>query len=216
MIKLDKRLHLIYEMVLQANASRIVDVGCDHGKLGARCAETGMDVVLTDISAESLNKAKKLFETLKLRGKFICTNGLNGVDYHNALVAICGMGGEQILNILKDHRPQSLVLCPHQSTQKLRSVLVEWGYKIVSDTMVLNRGTFYDVLWAERGEDSLTDKELVFGRSNLARNNLDFEKFLLVEYDKFKKIAENIKINDTKVVKYVTMIEELLKGENYV
>ncbi|MDR0850511.1 MAG: class I SAM-dependent methyltransferase [Christensenellaceae bacterium] len=212
MIRLDKRLNRVYEVVLSVDPKMVVDIGCDHGKLGAKCAGKGIKTILTDISIKSLGKAERLFESLKLDGTFMCTDGLEGIDFTDALVVIAGMGGEEIIKILSSSHPKQLVLCPHHNVIELREFLVEGAYRIVTDIMVLERGIFYSIIFAEFGQDKLSDKELIFGRDNLKRDNPDFEKFVLREYEKFEKIVKNTKISDTKVLKYVTMLEELIKG----
>ena len=219
-IKLNCRLNKIFDAVLGMKPLKVIDVGCDHGKLAVRCAESGIETLCTDISEQSLDKAKKLFEKLGLKGTFVCTDGLKGIDHTGALVVIAGMGGEEIIRILSgDKLAERLVLCPHQSTVKLREFLVDRGYKIALDSMVLERGTYYDVIAAtklQNKQDKLTELELVFGRTNLKRDNPDFESFVIYQKQKFEKILKKLKNRDAKVNKYVIMLDNLLRGEKNV
>ena len=150
MIKLDGRLGKVFELVLTSGIKIVVDLGCDHGKLGARCAEEGMRVTLTDISQKSLQKARELFKSLGLDGTFVCADGLEGIDYTNALVVIAGMGGCEMIRILSAHKPDYLVLCPHKNAEKLKDFLVEDGYKIIADTITKEGKKFYNIISAAK------------------------------------------------------------------
>jgi len=152
----------------------------------------------------------------ELRAVFLVGDGLSVFDVpiKNCTCVIAGMGGEQIIAMLKDNLKRNIfdefILQPMKSVVKVRQFLVENGYFIEEDIKVLCGSKFYDILKVKRGQDSLTERELIFGRTNLERDNPDFNKFLSKELKKFENAAKNMKIIDTKVVKYVTLLKELI------
>lgn len=73
-----------------------------------------------------------------------------------ATVVIAGMGGSLIVDILR--RSQSvldeterLVLQPNVAVAPLRRWLIEAGWQLVDEELVLENGHYYDILVAERG-----------------------------------------------------------------
>ena len=81
------------------------DVGCDHGYCteymlkNALCAHA----TVTDVSADCLKKAELLLADFMTSGvcSSLCTDGLQGVSENTDLVLIAGMGGIEIVNILR-------------------------------------------------------------------------------------------------------------------
>ena len=100
MSKLPKRLQKIAELVTKRN---ICDVGCDHGKLSDYLLNNGMvdSVIVSDISAPSLQKAIDLLKKHNYKFESICCDGLKG--YSGRQVDQCiisGMGGDEIIKII--------------------------------------------------------------------------------------------------------------------
>ena len=102
-ISLDPRLSLIAEVL--GTCTCCADIGSDHGRLGAfllqnhRCEH----VCLTDISAPSLEKARKLISLLGLEEKasFYVGDGAQILDRPVDAAIIAGMGGETIAEIIE-------------------------------------------------------------------------------------------------------------------
>ena len=65
---IDRRLQAVYN---QIDCKKVVDVGCDHGKLVAQLfLDKKIDkAILTDISVQSLDKAKKLMSQYEFNNK---------------------------------------------------------------------------------------------------------------------------------------------------
>ncbi len=152
----------------------LADVGCDHGNLAAACLKTGKAkrVILTDISAPSLEKAKTLLESEIATGTAtaVCCDGLKGVASKPDVAVIAGMGGMEIIHILRD-MPfflENLVLSPHKNAPELRTFLVQNGYRILRDYVITDGGKYYDVIACDRGKDQLSELQTQFGKTNLA------------------------------------------------
>lgn len=172
------------------------DVGCDHGYVAKEMLRRGKCrfAVASDISAKCLEKAKKLLSEEISGGRATCVvsdgfEGINGVD--TALIA--GMGGEEIISILKSAKelPENLVLQPMKNCDRVRKYAVSAGYKIEKDYVFGSDGKFYSLIVLKKGEDFLTDEETEFGRTNLISPSEDFVKMLTTEAEKLTAYAEN-------------------------
>lgn len=148
------------------------DVGCDHGYVSYEMLKQNKAerVYFSDISEKCLSKAEKLLYPFIIKGvaKGYVSNGFEKLPKVDcALVA--GMGGEEIISILSNALtlPETLVLQPMKNTEKVRVCLIEKGYKILKDYTFFADKKYYDVILCEKGEDSLTEDERLFGRTNI-------------------------------------------------
>ena len=180
------------------------DVGCDHGYCTQYALQNGLcnHAIFSDISAGSLDKAKKLLSAFVSEGKAtaVLGGGFYGVDKEVGQVLIAGMGGCEIVKILSDKShgflPKKFVFQPMLNADKLRRWIVENGGVITRDFTFFAEGKYYDVVCGRKaleGEtERYTDLEYEFGRDNLKERGKDFlsriekllkdvEKFLAVE-----------------------------------
>lgn len=203
----------------------VADVGCDHGKLGIElllhnyCA----NCIFSDISEPSLNKATNLSLEKQVYSKcqFIVSNGFEKFSSETKIdyAIIAGMGGREIVNILLN-RPKELdikkfVLQPNNNVVYLRRMLVQNGFKIILDEVVLDNGIFYNVLLVKYGKDLLLKNELEFGRTNLIKLNPDFVKYLEFKLNQLALILNDVK-GTTKEAEISALIEDIknvLKGK---
>lgn len=166
------------------------DVGCDHGYCAEYVLRQGLceRCYISDISAASLAKAEKLLSAYIEAGtvKSFCCAGLELVPKDAEQVLIGGMGGEEIIGILKDgFFPERLVLQPMKNSSKLREYLLGNGYAITRDYM-FSDGKFYDVICAQRCgvARKYDERTLLFGYDNLYSPTQDFIMFLRAEIGK--------------------------------
>lgn len=168
-ISLDPRLSLIADLV--GKCPVCADIGSDHGRLGAfllqnaRCKR----VVLTDISASSLEKARKLIAMLGLNDQtdFRVGSGALALDRPVDAAVIAGMGGETIAAILEksDGRLNGarLVMQPNVASEQLRRTLCRCGFRITDERLARDGRRIYPIIVAEAGEQRLTDPEALIG-----------------------------------------------------
>ena len=171
-IRLDERLTAV--AALAAGAEALCDVGCDHGKLACYAVQTGRAerALATDISAPSLRKAAELAAETGVydRVETRLGDGLDPVaDGEADTVVIAGMGGDLIARILErahaqDKKFRRLVLSPNTHPERVRTALAGTGYTITADMRVRCSGKAYTVIAAERGEESLGELQLLFGK----------------------------------------------------
>lgn len=185
---MNKRLEIIFSEI--PVCSSFADVGCDHGYIAKAMLDSGKcdDVIISDISAPSLNKAEKLLKRYIDCGKAraVVCDGLRLVPERNA-VLISGMGGEEIIKILSEapFKPEKLILSPMKNQDKVRAYLLENGYGIIKDYTFCDQ-RFYHLIIAGFGEpvEPYTDIELEFGRGNITTRPDDFILYIKKELEK--------------------------------
>ena len=168
-ISLDPRLSRIAEMV--GTCECCADIGSDHGRLGAFLLQSGQcrRVVLTDISAASLSKARKLIALMDLESRtdFCVGDGALAIDCPVDAAVIAGMGGETIAGILEraDGRLDGarLILQPNVAAPQLRRRMNSCGWKIEREALVKDGRRIYLILSAVQGAQSLDERECAVG-----------------------------------------------------
>ena len=162
---------------------RFVDVGCDHGYCTKYMLDSGLcgSAVIADVSPKSLSKAERLLGGYIASGacRSVCCDGLDGIERGNDLVLVAGMGGEEILKILKNsYVPEAFVFQPMKNASRLREFLIERGCAIDYDGMFFQtrsgRRKYYFVIKgrAAGGCAGYTPAELAFGRDSLGTPEL--------------------------------------------
>ncbi len=166
------------------------DIGCDHGYMAQYVLENSLceRAYISDISPASLQKACVLLSEYMLSGKVksFCCAGLEQIPHDAEQVLIAGMGGEEIIGILRDgFFPPRLVLQPMKNTDKVRSFLLENSYSVERD-YTFSDEKFYDVLCAVHGgKPRRYDRlSILFGYDNLHSPGEDFLKYLRMELQK--------------------------------
>lgn len=166
-MKLDKRLTAVLEEI---DASRVIDVGCDHGKLGVALLECGRaeECVFLDISAESLEKARKLSARYGYqdRSMFIVADGADYRWRDDDVIVVAGMGGNEIVKVLSDKSvPRGSVFVPHQDANVLREFFNSRGLTVAKDYVVKSKDKYYDIMVVGEGE-KFSDNEIFVGKNS--------------------------------------------------
>ncbi len=140
--------------------ARLVDVGCDHGKLPVYAVANGIAAraVACDINPLPLGKARELTARAGLADRISCvlSDGLNAVPLlPGDAVVTAGMGPELILSVLEGARGQGAALSdvrfvavPASRHDRLRRLLAAAGFAVHSETAVWENGHPYTVLCA--------------------------------------------------------------------
>lgn len=212
-MKFTKRLNTIFSHLFSCN--KFADVGCDHGYCSEFMLKNNLcnSAVISDISAESLKKAEILLADYMKSGRVVsvCCNGLEKVDADCDFVLIAGMGGEEIISILKNgFLPQKLLLQPMKNTPKVREFLINSGYKIILD-YTFKDGKFYDLIKAEKFVDNQKENYqtwwLEFGRDNILNATLDFIEKISVEIGKNESYLQADMHEQTKLSIETTLLK---------
>lgn len=156
MIKLTQRLSAAASMV--RDDSSLADVGCDHGYLPVYLIMGGKvkSAVAGDINEGPLASCRALVAEYNLEDRIKCvlSDGLSNISSDECSdVAICGMGGELISNILSDcswtkSRDKHFIFNPMTHPEILRKYLYDNGFCIGRDIVVKEGCRYYSVFEA--------------------------------------------------------------------
>lgn len=170
-IVLDTRLRRAFAMVPKCNVC--ADIGADHGFLSAELLKEGRArrMHICDISAPSLDKARKLFygDPLSERAVFGVGDGLAPVDEPLDACVISGMGGETMMGILQRGmdviKNATLILQPNVDADKVRAFLYDNGFCITDEDLIFDGKWWYFLIQAMpgHGEERPSDALLTTG-----------------------------------------------------
>lgn len=168
----------------------VADIGCDHGRLGAYLIQSGLAqrVIASDISEDSLNKARNLARRLNIEDKmqFRLGDGLGALDGGEAQAAvISGLSGMTITGIIQrgGAAGRVYVLQPMSEAFKLRRALLDMGYEILDEGVAAEyngRQRFYEIIkcrW-DGIKRSGEEKYLYIPQAPLVRRDAEMKGFL--------------------------------------
>lgn len=196
----------------------LADVGCDHGYCAQYALENQLfeKVYISDVSAGSLKKAEELLSCYVRAGKCIpvLADGMQGLPGGVDTLLIAGLGGEEIIKILREgYLTEKFIFQPMKNPEKLRRFLVESDCRITAD-YTFGEGYFYDLIAGEKvGGSSYTEKEILFGKDNLASptrsflHKLEEEQKKLIGYLEEGKMSEK---NRAKLSERLAQVEEVI------
>ncbi len=165
----------------------LIDVGCDHGYLVQYALQNDLAerVTACDISAPSLEKANRL-NAGDDRVRFVCADGATAAAGHDTVV-IAGMGGADMMRIMRACSPNVFVLSPQTHERDVRALLCELGYELTADEVVHDK-KFYTVLRATRGNAAaLCETQLQCGAFCLTRRSEALVQKLTRELETLEK-----------------------------
>lgn len=189
-MQLSLRLSAIAEMVTEG--SRLVDVGCDHGYLPVYLVLNHRipGAIAMDVRKGPLSRAKEHLEEYGL-GEYIETRLSDGLhelkDGEGDTLVIAGMGGPLMEKILTEGESvlggfRELILQPQSDIPHFRHFLVENGWNIIEEKMILEDGKFYPMMKAVRkpGEEpaAYSKMEEWFGKLLLEQRDPVLRQYL--------------------------------------
>ena len=165
----DNRLRAIVSLLPHCEV--IADIGTDHGKLGCELLSEGIcrQLWFTDISADSLRKAKELAKKKGLTEKaaFFVGDGAAALPGIPDAAVIAGMGGFTISHIISDGyiklKDSLLVLGAHTALSEVRSCLSRYDYMITDELVVNESERYYVIMSAKNGKTEYTFDDLIAG-----------------------------------------------------
>ena len=159
-VQLSRRLKAIADMVTEGN--RLVDVGCDHGYLPVYLMLNHKipGAIATDVGKGPLARAQEHIAEYGM-SKYIearLCDGLQGVRTGEGdTLVIAGMGGPLMEKILTEGKAalpgfRELILQPQSDIPHFRHFLMEHGFCIIQEEMILEDGKFYPMMKVIPGE----------------------------------------------------------------
>ena len=219
---LDKRLKAIFLSI--GSCETLADIGTDHGLLCLSALDSGIAkrVIATDISDKSLQKAVNLLSEhgYSQKASFRVGDGLSVLKSDEAdVITVSGMGGREICKMIESANgfTAKFVLSPQSDVQLVRKTLIENGFKILDDQIVLSLGKFYDIITVERGLDSYTDFELEYGKIELRAKSEDYLVWLDKEIEKSINLSSKAKEKfELRAKDLLSIKSEIIGGKNNV
>lgn len=183
--------------------SRLVDIGTDHALLPIYLYENEITKKVTgsDISSNALEFAKNNLKKHNLSDKIklIVSDGFTNLNDEYDTAVISGMGTDTIKKILdRENLPKKLIISSHKNVDKLRLFMNKKGYKIIKEITLKDNDIYYDMIKYEKGVETLSNYDILVGKSN----DTEYKLYIL---DKYKRIYKKSK-ND-KYLEYINIIE---------
>ena len=183
--------------------SRLVDIGTDHALLPIYLYENEITKKVTgsDISSNALEFAKNNLKKHNLSDKIklIVSDGFTNLNDEYDTAVISGMGTDTIKKILdRENLPKKLIIARHKNVDKLRLFMNKKGYKIIKEITLKDNDIYYDMIKYEKGIETLSNYDILVGKSN----DTEYKLYIL---DKYKRIYKKSK-ND-KYLEYINIIE---------
>ena len=167
---LSERLTAIYKMVPKGIAA---DIGADHGKLMIALFEGG--IVTHGYAVENkkgpYNRLLKALQERNLEDDIVplFSDGIKDLPEACHTVIIAGMGGNNIIDILKKYpnktnQISTLIIDAHTAIPKVRREISDMGFVIADEKMVREDNIFYEIIKFIRADKAMYgDKDIEFG-----------------------------------------------------
>ena len=217
-IQISRRLQSVAAFVQEGK--RLADVGCDHGYIPIYLLQKKKieKAIAMDINQGPLMRAKEHIQEWGLEN-YIDTRLSDGVKALKPnevqSVVIAGMGGPLMEKILTEGNEvlqtvTELVLQPQSEIGHFRRFLIENGYEITHEEMILEDGKYYPIMRAVHGKaKEQTEAEYLYGKKRLQNRKPVLKEFLDREQVKAEELLEKLKNSQTPSAK--ARISELEK-----
>ena len=223
MIKLSKRLQTIANYIEDEN--KIIDIGCDHAYLSIYLVlnKKNIKVIASDINQNAYNialnnvKKEKLENIITLR----LGNGLEVVSKDEIdTIIISGLGSMTIVGILKNGidklaNIKTIIIQSNTDLYYLRKNITKLNYYIAKEETIKENGQYYTIIVFKKGNHHYSNDDLLFGPLSLKKDDQNFKNMTLENYQKLKKINENISsskiIIKTKMYLKIKKVKKILK-----
>jgi len=223
MMQLSGRLATLVECVPPDTI--IADIGTDHAYVPVYLVEKGIcpKAIAGDLNAGPVESARDTVESYGLETKIEVRQG-NGLGILSPgevdMIIIAGMGGLLIKQMLSEGKDKlqnvnGLLLQPNNHTFEVRSWLMNNGWGIIDERLVLERGKFYPVIICEQNRGILTEDivPLEIGPCLLQKKGPLVEKLLEQKSREYAKILDGLsRSSDPLTVKKHQRITKLLQG----
>ncbi len=196
------------------------DVACDHGYCAEYMLKNGLceRAVISDISEKSLSKAETLLSVYIKNGRCraACCDGLEGLDVNTDEVLIAGIGGEEIVKILKNSFiPKSYVFQPMKNAEEVRKYLISANCEITTDDIFTDGKNYYFIIKGLRcgSPQNYSEAQLKYGKDSL--KNTVFYEYLKTELSKKKSylLRTMTDENRSRLETEISFMEGVLKSE---
>lgn len=231
-MELSKRMQAVADLVTVGH--KVADIGTDHAYIPIYLIEKNLvpSVIAMDINegplkiAENHIKENHFQDRIEVR----LSNGFEKLKaYEVDTAVIAGMGGALEIRILDTYRAvtdslKELILQPQSELAKVRQYLLEEGFAILEEDMVVEDGKYYPMMKVrpekKKTAEMWKEEELEFGKLLLQKKHPVLWQFLERELRIRKQIleklckqeGENIVLRKKEVQREIEIIQ---KGMDY-
>ena len=203
---LSERLKTIYKMVPKGI---VADIGADHGKLMIALFEGG--IVNHGYAVENkkgpYNRLVKALKEKKLEEDIVplFSDGIRDLPSTVHTVVIAGMGGDNIIKILKDSprkckQIETLIVDAHSAIPKVRDEITKMGFVIADEKMVREDDVFYEIIKFIRSEVAFYgDNDMEFGPILRKEKSATFKEKYENRIHEIDHLLENEKLPPSRV-----------------
>lgn len=197
----------------------IADIGTDHAYIPIKLAQNNkvIHAVACDIKEGPLNIAKKNVEKYDLSNiiELRLGSGLEPLKENEVeSVIIAGMGGEMIINILKNEKSRTFgefILQPMNYQAELRKWLLKNDFTIISEDLAKEGFKIYNLFKVKPGKTESFQKELEYHLPKYLYNHPLFPMLFEKKKREFTKILNGLKNAENKDIFLINKYSELLK-----
>ena len=219
MIKLSNRLQIIHDMVPK---SVVADIGSDHGKLMIALVESG--IITKGYAVENKEGPFERLRSNLIRYKVhdkitpLFSDGLKDLPRDTQTIVIAGMGGLNIVNILKAHqeklvRVQTIIIDAHTAVPLARKEICQMGYAIADEKIVKEDDIFYEIIKFIKADKAIiSDEDLEFGPILRQEKSATFKEKYQNRINEINVILSKKKLPETRIA---SLCEEKHKLERY-
>ena len=219
-IELSKRLQAVADMITPGNIT--ADIGTDHAYIPIYLIENNIvpKAFAMDVNIGPLDIAAAHVDSYGFNDRISLrlSDGLTALNENETeSVVIAGMGGALEIKILSAgmnvvNSLKELILQPQSELKKFRKFLIEEGFYIEDENMILEEGKYYPMLKvlppsAHKKNDKWTDLELYYGKYLLESKNEVLKEFILKELSVKEDILNKLQTGNS--TRYSKRIEEL-------
>lgn len=212
MMELSKRLQAVADMVTPG--MRLADIGTDHAYIPIYLTEQNVipEAIAMDINKGPLERAEEHIREYGFENRIRTrlSDGLKKLETGEADAMIAaGMGGALVIKILEDRKEvakslKELILQPQSELGKVRAYLLENGYQIIAENMILEDGKYYPMMKVIPCEDdaqTYASEELEYGKWLLHNANPVLKQFLERELQINEGIVKSLNTQQTERAK---------------
>ncbi len=204
-VKINNRLEKVASLVKENDY--VLDVGCDHALLDIYLLQTKKRVraIASDIKEGPLVHAKENIKKYQLQDKIKVKlgNGIDTIEEEVNTIIISGMGGKNIVGILKYKtnlmkKVDTLILSPNNDTEFVRKEICRLGFYIEEEILVLEKKFFYPILRFRRGKKHYRKEDYLFGPILRIRKDPSFHEYMKREKEVRQKLLQILPKNYMK------------------
>lgn len=183
-MKINARLQKIGDLV-ETN-SFCLDVGCDHALLDIYLVHRNKNIktIASDIAEGPVEQAKNNIKRERLEKEIEVRLGPGLKTYSDEIntIIISGMGGRNIIGIIKDDlkilkKIDTLIISPNNYQEDVKRYLCKNGFYIENEEFVKDKKFIYQIIIFKKGKRKYTKEEYFFGPVFLIKKGPLFREY---------------------------------------